>query len=67
MTRRDLKTEREIREAIIDYIETNGADSTRTIADYVESQLGKRPANDTVSSILKELGYVVQASYWVKA
>jgi hypothetical protein len=41
MPRRDVKTEREIREAIVDYVERYGATSTRTIADYVHSQLGE--------------------------
>jgi transcriptional regulator of NAD metabolism len=67
MPRRDVKTEREIREAIVDYVERYGATSTRTIADYVHSQLGERPANETVATVLKELGYKPLASYWVKS
>jgi hypothetical protein len=67
MPRRDVKTEREIREAIADYVERYGATSTRTIAEYVQSQLGERPATATVATVLKELGYKPLASYWVKA
>jgi hypothetical protein len=37
------------------------------IADYVESQLGHRPAKDTIADVLRELGYVSSSRYWVKA
>ena len=66
MPRKDVKTEREIREAIEDYVNTYGAASTRTIADYVYSQLGHRPANDMVASVLRSMGYQPLASQWVK-
>ena len=66
MARRDPKLEREIKDAIKDYIDTYGAASTRTIADYVEGQLGSRPSTDTVANVLKELGYKPLATYWVK-
>lgn len=66
MSRRDVKTEREVREAIKDYVETYGAASTSTIADYVQSQLGVRPAKDTVADVLREMGYTPIASTWVK-
>ena len=66
MTRRDVKTEREVREAIRDYVNTYGAASTSTIADYVQSQLGVKPAKDTVADVLREMGYQPLASQWVK-
>lgn len=66
MARRDPKLEREIKDAIADYIRSYGAASTRTIADYVEGQLGSRPSTDTVANVLKEMGYKPLASYWVK-
>ena len=66
MPRKDVKTEREIREAIRDYVNTYGASSTSTIADYVQSQLGVRPTKDTVADVLREMGYTPIASQWVK-
>ena len=66
MPRRDVKTEREIREAIEDYVKSYGPDSTSTIANYVESQLGVKPAKDTVADVLRSMGYVPLASQWVK-
>ena len=66
MTRRDVKTEREVREAIRDYVNTYGATSTSTNADYDQSQLGVKPAKDTVADVLREMGYTPIASQWVK-
>lgn len=66
MSRRDPKTERQIKEAIEDYISKYGASSTRTIADYVASELGIKPSTETVANVLKEMGYKPLASYWVK-
>ena len=66
MSRRDPKTEREVKQAIEDYVRTYGAASTRTIADYVAGQLGIRPSTDTVANVLKDLGYKPLATYWVK-
>jgi hypothetical protein len=65
--RRDEKIEREIKDAIRDYVSTYGANSTRTIADYVEGQLGSRPSTGTIAAVLREMGYKPLASYWVKA
>ena len=67
MSRRDMKMEWKIREAIADYVRAYGAASTRTIAEYVRSQLGERPANDTVARILREMGYKPLAAEWVKS
>lgn len=66
MSRRDVKTEREVRDAIRDYVKNYGVASTSTIADYVASQLGVRPAKDTVADVLREMGYTPVASQWVK-
>jgi len=66
MGRQTSKLEREIHDAIVDYAENNEIPSLSIIADYVEAQLGHRPAKDTVSDVLRELGYKPLASYWVK-
>lgn len=67
MSRREAKTEREIKDAIQDYVSTYGVTSTRAIADYVEGQLGSRPSTGTIAAVLREMGYKPLASYWVKS
>jgi transposase len=67
MGRQPSKLEREIHDAIVDYAENNDVENLSAIADYVESQLGHRPAKDTIADVLRELGYVSSSRYWVKA
>jgi len=54
-----------IRAAVKDYVETYGATSTREIAEAVEDETGLSVSHQTVSVILRELGYV--AARWVHA
>ena len=56
MGRRQKDKERQVKEAIADYVRNYGVTTTRDIADYVNSQLGVRPSTATVAQVLHAMG-----------
>jgi group I intron endonuclease len=62
-----IMVKKKIRKCLLDYGKYRGVDDSEKVMSFIASQLGERPANETVATVLKELGYKPLASYWVKA
>lgn len=66
MTGQTYDVQRQVREAVNQYLEKKGMTSLRKIAAQVEAVTGVLPSPSTISRLVREQGYVRPQMTWEK-
>lgn len=53
-----------VREAVQDYLDSNGMTSLRKVIEYVKSVTGISPAPTTIARLVREFGYDSPEQHW---